>query len=278
MRSVNRTAVTLTLCAAAALLEGFDNQSMGVAAPRLLPEFGLSASQAGVLFSAATFGLFLGAAIGGRAADYLGRRCTLIVSLLVFGLCSLLTSIAPGTGTLLLARLLTGLGLGGAMPNFIALASEAVRPERRLSVVSLVLASLPFGGALAGFMALGARLGWGWRSIFVVGGCAPIIVAAIMIRALPESPGFRDRSEPDERAAGLPRVDGVLKALFGNARALTTALLWTGFFFTQLVLLLMLNWLPSLMVGLGFSRSQASVASICFNLSGGLGAASLASA
>jgi MFS transporter, AAHS family, 3-hydroxyphenylpropionic acid transporter len=75
--------------------------------------------------------------------------------------------------------------------------------------------------------------------------------------------------------AALPRVEGVLKVLFGNGRASTTALLWAGFFFTQLVLLLMLNWLPSLIVGLGFSRSQASVASIGFNLSGSLGAALL---
>jgi MFS transporter, AAHS family, 3-hydroxyphenylpropionic acid transporter len=275
MRVVNGAGITLALCAAAALVEGFDNQSMGVAAPRLLPDFGLSASQAGVLFSSATFGLFIGAAIGGRAADHLGRKRALIGSLLLFGFCSLLTSIAPGTGTLLLARLMTGLGLGGAMPNFIALASEAVRPERRLSAVSLVLASLPFGGALAGFMALGDRLGWGWRSIFVVGGSAPIVVALIMIRALPESPAFRGRIVPDGRTAALPRVEGVLKVLFGDGRAATTALLWTGFFFTQLVLLLMLNWLPSLIVGLGFSRSQASLASICFNLSGGLGAALL---
>jgi len=263
MRPAKSAGITLTLCAAAALLEGFDNQSMGVAAPRLLPEFGLSASQAGLLFSAATLGLFVGAAIGGRAADYLGRKRTLIVSLVLFGICSLLTALAPGTGALWVARLLTGLGLGGAMPNFIALAAEAVRPERRLSVVSVVLASLPLGGALAGLMALGDQLGWGWRSIFVVGGIAPIIVAGIMLRALPE-PGGPSRT--------APRVEGVLRVLFGDGRASTTLLLWTGFFFTQLVLLLMLNWLPSLIIGLGFSRAQASVASICFNLSGSVGA------
>jgi MFS transporter, AAHS family, 3-hydroxyphenylpropionic acid transporter len=125
--------------------------------------------------------LFVGAAVGGRAADYLGRKRTLVVSLMLFGMCSLLTSIAPGTGTLLLARLFTGLGLGGAMPILIALASEAARPERRLRAVTLVLAGLPFGGALAGLIALGDRLGWGWRSIFVVGGSAPIILAVTMI-------------------------------------------------------------------------------------------------
>jgi AAHS family 3-hydroxyphenylpropionic acid transporter len=254
----------LVLCGFAALVEGFDNQSMGVAAPGLVLEFALSATQKGLVFSAATMGLFVGAALGGRAADLLGRRRTLAVSLLLFGLCSLLTAAATGADSLILARLLTGLGLGGAMPNFIALSSEAVHPERRLSSVTIVMAGMPLGGAVAALVALADRLGWGWRSIFYVGGAAPILLGLIMLRA---------RGQPSTRAAHTHiGVDSVPQVLFGGGRAPTTLLLWTGFFFTQLVLLLMLNWLPSLMVGLGFSRTQASWASVGFNISGALGA------
>ena len=65
---------------------------MGVAAPRVIAEFGLSTAQATVIFSSATFGLFLGAGIGGRLADILGRKRTLVATLLLFGLCSLLTA------------------------------------------------------------------------------------------------------------------------------------------------------------------------------------------
>jgi AAHS family 3-hydroxyphenylpropionic acid transporter len=96
---------TLLLCAAAALVEGFDNQSMGVAAPRVIAEFGLSPAWAGLVFSSATFGLFLGAALGGRIADYIGRKRALIASLLLFGLFSLLTAVASGAATLSAARL-----------------------------------------------------------------------------------------------------------------------------------------------------------------------------
>jgi len=261
-------AITLTLCALAALLEGFDTQSMGVAAPQMLPEFGVSAAQSGVLFSASTLGLFLGAAVGGRVADHLGRKRTLSVSLLLFGLCSLLTSAAGGLESLLIARVLTGLGLGGAMPNFIALSSEAARPERRISAVTIVMAGMPMGGALAGLMALGERLGWNWRWIFYVGGGAPILLALFIMRLLPPS------AVPDHgaQAAGAPQVASVTTVLFAAPRATTTLMLWASFFFTQLVLLLMLNWLPSLIIGLGFSRHQASWASVCFNLSGALGA------
>jgi AAHS family 3-hydroxyphenylpropionic acid transporter len=255
--------VTLSLCAAAALFEGYDTQSMGVAAPRLLAEFGLNSAQAGWIFSAATLGLCIGAGLGGRAADLLGRKRTLIVSLLLFGLCSLLTAAASGTRALLLVRLLTGLGLGGAMPNFIAMASEAVEPARRLRVGTMVMAAMPVGGVLAGLMALTDRLTWNWRAIFLVGGVAPIVIALVMVWALPET-AAQQRRRPDLTSVSL--------VLAGMDRARTTLLLWGGFFFTQLVLLLMLNWLPSLIIGLGFSHAQASLVSIGFNLSGAIGA------
>ena len=263
-----RINATLALCAAAALMEGFDNQSIGVAAPRVIAEFGLSTGQAAVIFSSATFGLFLGAAIGGRIADTLGRKRALIASLLLFGLCSLLTALAGGAQSLIAARLLTGLGLGGAMPNFISLASESTQARQRISVVTLIMAAMPFGGALAGLVSVGARLGLDWRWIFAIGGAAPIIIAILMRYLLPESRQITGTGQ----ASGAPRIESVAASLFGSDRAATTLLLWAAFFFTQLVLLLMLNWLPSLIGGLGFSRTQASWTSVCFNLGGSMGA------
>jgi AAHS family 3-hydroxyphenylpropionic acid transporter len=259
---------TLLLCAAAALVEGFDNQSMGVAAPRIVAEFGLSPQSAGLVFSSATLGLFVGAALGGRIADYFGRKRALIASLLLFGFFSLLTAAAGGAASLSAARLFTGLGLGGAMPNFISLSSESVHPQRRVSAVTLVMAGMPFGGALAAILSLSAQLGWSWRWIFIAGGATPLVIGIMMMYLLPEQTKFVGAVRP----GGLPHVDGVWSVLFGSGRAATTWLLWVAFFFTQLVLLLMLNWLPSLVIGLGFTRTEASAATVCFGLSGSLGA------
>jgi MFS transporter, AAHS family, 3-hydroxyphenylpropionic acid transporter len=263
-----RINATLALCAAAALLEGFDNQSMGVAAPRVIAEFGLSTAAATAIFSAATLGLAVGALIGGRIADHLGRKRTLIASLLLFGVCSALTAMAGGVQTLFLARLLTGLGLGGAMPNFIALSSEATRAHQRVNVVTLIMAAMPFGGALAALVSLGAPLGLGWRSIFYLGGLAPILIGGLMMFLLPEA---RSRHAAAQSFAPA-RIESVATALFGSQRAASTLLLWAAFFFTQLVLFMMLNWLPTLIVGLGFTRSEAGWTSVCFNLGGSLGA------
>jgi AAHS family 3-hydroxyphenylpropionic acid transporter len=266
--------LALALCGAAALFEGFDNQSMGVAAPMLFREFSVAPSQAGIIFSAATFGLFFGAAIGGRVADHIGRQKTLTISLLLFGLCSMLTATSGSARMVLVSRLLTGLGCGGAMPAFISMASEAVESSRRLAAVTLVMAALPLGGALAGVMALGDSLQWGWRPIFIVGGIAPIIVALALIVTFRRSPRAKD-AQPRQVTAGRASPTVSISTVLWAGRAGATMLLWIGFFFTQLVLFLMINWLPSLIIGLGFSRSEASLASIGFNLAGCLGAASL---
>jgi AAHS family 3-hydroxyphenylpropionic acid transporter len=202
--------------------------------------------------------------VGGRAADYLGRKRVLTTSLLLLGLCSLLTSLGTGALSLAVARLLTGLGLGGAMPNFIALTSESAAPGHRLSAGTIVMAGMPMGGALASALAIAGSHGWGWRTIFYVGGAAPIALAVIMAFLLP--------GQPIAGGAVNRRIQSVASALFSAGRAGTTLLLWAGFFFTQLVLLLMLNWLPSLIVGLGLTRPQASWCAVIFNLSGSLGA------
>jgi AAHS family 3-hydroxyphenylpropionic acid transporter len=233
--------ITLVLCTAAALFEGFDNQSIGVAAPRITQEFVLTAGEKGLVFSAAAIGLTIGAAFGGRAADFLGRQRTLIASLLLFGSFSLVTAFATTATSFFIARLLTGLGLGGAMPNFIALSSEAAHPSRRLSATTIVM-----------------------------GGTGPIAVALLMMCWLPDAP--RPAKSPEDPAQTRQHVEGVWLALFGSRRAPTTLLLWTAFFFTQLLLLLMLNWLPSLMIELGFTATQASWMAMCFNLSGSVGA------
>ena len=264
MRSAS--GLTLSLCALAALTEGFDTQSMGVAAPRVIAEFGLSTGQAAVIFSSTTFGLFLGAAAGGRIADHWGRKRALIMSMLLFGLFSILTATTVGPVSLFAARLLTGLGLGGALPNFISLSSESTQDHQRVSIVTLIMAAMPFGGAVAALTALGASAGWGWRTIFYAGGIAPILLALLMALWLPDS----RRGIPLD--AQPRRIESVTSALFAGDQRTTTLLLWVAFFFTQLVLLLMLNWLPSLILGFGFTRSEASWAAVCFNLGGSLGA------
>jgi len=265
--------VTLVCCVLTALCEGIDLQAAGVAAAGIAGEFKPSAAELGTFFSASTFGLFFGALIGGRIADSSGRKRVLVVSIALFGLFSLLTPLAWDVPSLAWARLLTGLGLGGALPNLIALVAENAAATRRSFSVALAYSGAPLGGAIASLISL-LLLPSGWRWIFIVGGILPLLLAPSMAVWMPESAAFRQlplEAQMQPETAAMPNR-GDFRAIFARGRALRTLLLWSSFFLGLLTLYLLLNWLPTLMVGQGLSRSQAAGAQIGFNLGGAVAA------
>lgn len=265
-----RAGTTLALCFAAALAEGYDITSMGVAAPRLGPALALSREQLGPVFSASILGLFVGALLIGRLADRIGRKWTLVGSMAVFAGFSAATAFAHGFDDLIAIRVLAGAGLGGAMPNLIALAAEVVAEQRRALMVTVVASGMPFGGAVVSAVAAAPD----WRAIFYVGGAAPFALALLMVPALSESPGvLRARSAPIAAAAARRDFGWVL---LGEGRGPTSLLLWLGSFCSLMSLYLLLNWLPTLMAAKGISRQGASLVALLFNLGGGLGVLTLA--
>ena len=262
--SSSNAVLTIGLCFLVALLEGLDLQATGIAAPHMAKEFALTPAMLGWVFSAGLLGLLPGAFVGGWLADRLGRKAILIVAVLLFGGFSLGTAHAENYTSLLIARLMTGLGLGAALPILIALASEAAPERLRSTAVSLTYCGVPLGGAVASVIGM-AGVGEGWRTVFYVGGIAPIAIALVLMVWLKESKAFR--------AQGTAKVgsDGLLTQLFGPGQMSRTLLLWVACFFTLTVLYMLLNWLPSLLIGQGFSRPQAGAVQILFNLGGAAG-------
>jgi MFS transporter, AAHS family, 3-hydroxyphenylpropionic acid transporter len=258
--------ITILLCVLVALCEGIDLQAAGVAAGGIGVEFKPSPDQFGTFFSASTFGLFLGAIIGGRLADSIGRKKILVVSIGLFGLFSLLTSLALDVHSLIWARALTGLGLGGALPMLLALVTESSASEHQSASVAMVYAAMPLGGAAASLLIMLIATSH-WRTIFIVGGVFPLLLVPLLAISLPESAAFqRARQAP----AGLR--DSSFTALFADGRARRTLLLWVSFLLELLLLYLLLNWLPSLLMSDGISSVQAAGAQIGFNLGGVLSA------
>ncbi len=248
----SRLVVTIGLCFMVALMEGLDLQAAGIAAVGMAQAFALDKMQMGWIFSAGILGLLPGALVGGMLADRHGRKRILLGSVLLFGLFSLATALAWSFPTLLLARLLTGVGLGAALPNLIALTSEAAGSRFRGRAVSLMYCGVPIGAALAaalGFSGFAAA----WQIIFWIGGVVPLLLIPLLMRWLPESQAFQ-RAE-----ASVP-----LRTLFAPGQAAATLLLWLGYFFTLLVVYMLINWLPMLLVGQGFRASQA--AGVMFSL------------
>jgi AAHS family 3-hydroxyphenylpropionic acid transporter len=264
--TVANRGVTISLCFAIAVLEGFDIQALGVAAPRLAPELHLNAAQMGWLFTIGSIGIVLGASLGGRLADRFGRKLVLLASVLAFGVFTLGAVLAHGFNSFSAMRALAGIGFGSALPNMMAMASEISLPQRRSFTASTIFVGMPVGGGVAAALTQFLPAGYDWRALFVVGGVLPLLLLPAMWRLMPET--FR----PAVRAASAPPATSSLVALFGGGRAAATLLLWLTFFPTLTVLYLFLNWLPTLVAAKGLARSVAPLASVLFNFASVAGA------
>ncbi len=258
------TTRTVALCFCVALFEGMDIIATGLTGPQLREVFALSPERFGQLGSASTFGLFLGAVAGGWIADRIGRKRVLIASMLVFGAMTLAITGATSTTMLFTLRFLTGLGLGGAMPNLIALCAESGPARLRTTLVTLMFSGVPIGGAIGGAVMLWGGGNVDWRILFQYGGAGPLVLAAVLAFLLPESTLFQ--------AARAERGPGIFTTLFGGGRALSTVYLALAFFCTLIAIYLLINWLPILLVGKGLTRPQAAMTMILFNLASGVGA------
>src|ERR1700712_1716234 len=283
----------LLTCAAVLFLDGFDTQAIGYVAPALAKEWGLTKAALGPVFSAGLFGLMIGALVFGPLADRIGRKKIIIVSTLAFGIGSLATAFVQDVKFLLAIRFLTGLGLGGAMPNAVAMTSEFNPRRRRATMVMIMFCGFSVGAALGGLLAAALIPQFGWRSVFVVGGVAPLLLVPILWLRLPESVRFLALTgRAHQRVAELlatinpktafaagtqfvihePALPGIpVQHLFRNGRTTVTLLLWVVFFMSLLDLYFLSNWLPTVLNDLGASVSSAAAIGSMLQVGGVVG-------
>jgi len=285
-RLVFATALTI-------ILDGFDNQVLGAAIPALVREWGVPRAAFAPILTSGMAGMMFGGALGGYIGDRLGRRVALLASVISFGVLTILVSAADSVLMLGVLRFFAGLGLGGAMPNAAALSSEYVPRRNRPFAVTLTIVCIPLGGTLAGIVGAQILPRFGWRALFLVGGILPLVLAAVLLKVLPESPRYlvRRRERWLELAALLRRlghdvrpdaafVDGGEKAvqrvsareLFVPELRRDTLALCGSFFFCLLSVYIGTNWVPSLLTGAGFDVGLASNGLAAFNLGGVVGA------
>jgi AAHS family 4-hydroxybenzoate transporter-like MFS transporter len=289
----------LLTCAAVLFLDGFDTTAIGYVAPSLAKEWGLTKGALGPVFSAGLFGLMIGALTLGPLADRIGRKKIIIFSTLAFGIGTLVTAFVQDVNMLLAIRFLTGLGLGGAMPNTVAMTSEFNPQRRRATMVMVMFCGFSVGAALGGLLAAALIPQFGWRSVFVVGGVAPLLLVPILALRLPESVRFLALTgRANARVAQLlafinpkavfapatqfvvhePVLAGIpVRHLFRAGRTLVTLLLWVVFFMSLLDLYFLSNWLPTVLNDLGASVSQAAAIGSMLQFGGVVGTFALGS-
>ena len=282
------------LCGICLLMDGFDVQAMGFTAPALIKDWHIPGPSLAPVLSAALFGVLVGSLLFSMLADRIGRRPVLIGAALVFSGFTLITSRVSSINELLALRFLAGLGLGGIMPNVVALVGEYSPSRLRATLIMNVANGLTAGAALGGFFAAWLIPNFGWRSVFAFGGAIPLMVAVLMFFLLPESVQFLAvrGKKLDQVGQWLKRIDpqvptganieyvvreekkreGVpLIHLFQEGRGLGTILLWITNFMNLLNLYFLSSWLPTLVTGLGYTTREAVLVGTALQVGGTLG-------
>lgn len=214
------------LCALVIGFDGFDSQALAFAAPALSRAWHLAPGMLGPVFGAALTGMMIGALLLGSLADRLGRRRMILVGVAIFALGALATLATGNLPELLAVRFVTGIGLGGVLPNAVALTGEHAPARLRATLVMVMFSAMSIGAALGGLLASVIISRFGWMSVFAVGGAMPLLALPVLLRWLPESP---------ELARHEPVTDGLpLAQLFRGGRGAVTLLLW-GVFFLNLL-------------------------------------------
>ncbi|HEY9026589.1 MAG TPA: MFS transporter [Burkholderiaceae bacterium] len=282
------------LCFLIVLADGFDTAAIGFIAPSLLKEWGIAKPALGPVLSAALFGLAAGALSSGPLADWLGRKKLLVASVAVFGVACLGSSFAGSLAQLTTLRFLTGLGLGAAMPNAVTLTSEYCPERLRATLTNAMFCGFPLGAAFGGFLAAWMIPQFGWRSVLMLGGVVPLVLAVAMALRLPESVRFMvARGQPVERIrAALARISA--SAASANSFHLTesrlategragialvlsrpyvvgSVMLWVAYFMGLVIFYALINWMPILFKDAGVDPRSATLIAALFPL-GGCGA------
>ncbi len=285
--------VTLGLACFTVMCDGFDNLVFGLAMPAVSRGLMSSPKNFGIVLACSFVGLSVGTIYAGRLGDRYGRKPTVLVSMLIFGLFTAALASAHGIAGLTVLRFLAGLGLGGAIPNVTALVAECSPVRHRALAVTLTAIAMTVGGMLGAGIASWILPTFGWRVLFVVAGCIPLVALPVLYLLLPESPKYL-AGNPLNRQRLLRVLDrlkvvypadrpitrqeegsderGNATLLFDSAFLRDTLALWMTFFFAMAVGYMLLNWIPTILSDAGFGLRQSSLGLFTYNCGGILGA------
>ena len=275
----------------AVLIDGFDTQAIAFAGPLLKRELASGSGGLGIIFGMAILGSVTGAWVGGPLGDRVGRRPLIIAALAIISLGSFGSALAGSVLQLALVRFFTGIGLGAAIPNVIALAAEYAPPRMRSTVVAAVFNGFPIGATLGSVVSAQILPRFGWRALFELGGILPAFLLVVAVALLPESlqilkrraaPAAFDRTverlgemaalvadEPMAPTSGAGANS--LAQLFSRELAASTLLIWLATFLSILCLYCTINWLPTLASEAGLPMQTAILAVGLLNISSILG-------
>jgi len=280
------------------LIDGYDIGAIAFAAPSLVRAWGLKPGELGPVFSASLVGILFGSALFGWVGDRYGRKAALIGSNLLFGVFTLAAAYSSNLTEMFWLRLLAGVGIGGVIPNVVAINAESAPRNLRATLAIIAVGCVPIGGAIPGFVTATLVPTYGWPILFQIGGIVPILIGLAGLFGLPESIKYmaiheRQRGKMEALIAEIrpdfavpPNARFVIEDerqfpgfnpayLFGQGLALITPLLWLLFALNLMGYFFLLSWTPTLLTAAKLPPATAALAGAVLQVGGTVGSLSL---
>jgi MFS transporter, AAHS family, 4-hydroxybenzoate transporter len=274
--------------------DGFDMNVIAFVAPDMSAALHLDRLMMGKVFSAGLLGTMIGGFLFGYVGDRIGRRPSIIFATASFAVLTLALAQSGNYAELLALRLLDGIAIGGLLPLCWALNIEYVPRRYRSTVVTVIMLGYTFGNSFGGPLTIWLTPVYGWRSVFIFGGCAALVATGLLLLFLPESIKFLaiKNKRPDLIAMYAQRLSAkqkiratdqfvlsgevraekfALSMLFQNELRWITPVLWIAYIASSIAIFFRVSWEPSVFQALGFSRSTAALASSANSIGGAIG-------
>ena len=283
----------LIWCLLIIVFDGYDLVIYGVALPLLMQEWGLTAVQAGLLASTALFGMMFGAMCFGTLSDKLGRKKTIMICVAIFSGFTVLGAFSSSPIEFGVLRFLAGLGIGGVMPNVVALMTEYAPKKIRSTLVALMFSGYAIGGMTSALLGAWLVADYGWKIMFYIAGF-PLLALPLIWKYLPESLMFLTQKGETEKVREIVQKiapeqqmsldtrfvlneatagdEAPLRALFQQGRTFSTLMFWLAFFMCLLMVYALGSWLPKLMIQAGYSLGASMMFLFALNIGGMVGA------
>src|SRR5271169_709529 len=278
------------------LIDGYDIAAIAFAAPSLAKEWALKPGSLGPVFSSSLVGILFGSALFGWVGDRYGRKAALVGSNLLFGIFTLAAAYASNLDQMFWLRLLAGFGIGGVIPNAVAINAESAPRKLRATLAIIAVSCVPLGGAIPGFVTAVFVPQYGWQILFLIGGIVPIVIAIVAMFGLPESIKYMALHESQrgkmEAAIKAIRPDYKVPAnakfviedekqfpgfnpayLFRGGLALITPLVWLLFALNLMGYFFLISWMPLTMTAAKLPPTTAALAGALLQVGGTVGAA-----
>jgi MFS transporter, AAHS family, benzoate transport protein len=253
------------LCWSAVALEGYDLVVLGVVLPSLLryPDWGLTPATASLISVVGLLGVMVGALAIGPVTDIIGRRRTMLLTVIAFSVLTLLCAFAPNPWIFGLLRFIAGLGLGGVLPVAIALVNEYAHQGRSGSATTTLMTGYHVGAVVTSLLGIAVIPALGWRAMFVIGALPALVLVPLILRYLPESESFLR-----ERASGArsDRERNPVTVLFRGGYLRATIAFWVTSFMGLLLVYGLNTWLPEIMRSAGYDLGAALALLLVLNV------------